>query len=146
MAHESSHNDVLWHIDSIQPIRSSYKIAGWVSHKTSDITRLLLGGQNISYNIIDRPDVKSVYPLFTSLGFEFTVDKDDIKKPIDVVLKNETINNIGSLEPWIIKKLGFTNAPKSLVIVDNFYNDPDMIRDYVIKSIQFQIIIQEEEV
>lgn len=137
MAHESSHNDVLWHIDSIQPIRSSYKIAGWISHKTSDITGLLLGGQNISYITINRPDVKAVYPLFIPLGFEFTVSKNDIKKPISVVLKNETIDNIGSLEPWIIKKLGFTNAPKSLIVVDNFYNDPDMIRDYVIKSIPF---------
>lgn len=137
MAHESNNEYVLWHIDSIELIGNTYKITGWIAHRVSEITGLLLGDQSITYDIIDRLDVRSVYPLFKSLGFKFTVSKDDFRKPIGITLSNETISNIGSLEPWIVKQSGFTNAPKSLVVVDNFYNDPDMIRDYVIKNVAF---------
>lgn len=137
MAHESNNENILWYIDSIQPLGNTYKVTGWIAHKTSEITSLLLGGQDIKYSIVHRPDVKTVYPSFDVLGFNFTVNKDDIKKPISVISKKEITNNIGNLEAQYILKSGFTNAPKSLVVVDNFYSDPDMIRDYVIKNIEF---------
>ena len=137
MAHESNNENILWYIDSIQPLGNTYKVTGWISHKTSEITSLLLGDQDIKYSIINRPDVKAVYPSFDILGFSFTISEDNIKKPISVISKNEITNNIGSLESWFIIKSGFTNAPKSLIVVDNFYNDPDAIRDYVIKNIEF---------
>lgn len=137
MAHESNNENVLWYIDSISPNGATYEVAGWISHKTSEIISLSLGDKDIKYSIVHRPDVKQVYPFFNSFGFKFTTNKDDIKKPINVHLKNEIIYNVGNLESQVILKSGFTNSPKSLVIVDNFYNDPDMIRDYVIKNVAF---------
>ena len=60
MAHESNNENILWYIDSIQPLGNTYKVTGWISHKTSEITSLLLGDQDIKYSIINRPDVKAV--------------------------------------------------------------------------------------
>jgi len=137
MAHESNNENILWYIDSIQLLGNTYKVTGWIAHKTSEITSLLLGSQDIKYSIVYRPDVKAVYPSFDVLGFSFDVNKGYSKTPISVISRNEITNNIGNLESWIVSKSGFTNAPKSLVVVDNFYNDPDMIRDYVIKNIAF---------
>ena len=137
MAHESNNENVLWYIDSINPNGVTYEVVGWISHKISEILSLSLGDQDIKYSIVHRPDVKQVYPSFNTFGFKFTANKDDIKKPINIHLKNEIIYNVGNLESQVILKSGFTNSPKSLVIVDNFYNDPDTIRDYVIKNVKF---------
>lgn len=141
MAHESLHNDILWHIDLIQPIESSYKVVGWVTHKTLEIIGLQLNNKNIIYNIINRPDVKSVYPFIptSDVGFEFVINKEDIDKPFQVIIKTDIglVQTIGTLKSWFVKKSGFTNAPKSLIVVDNFYNDPDIIRDYAIKNMEF---------
>lgn len=141
MLHTSLHEDILWNIDSIIPIGSSYKVTGWVAHKTEKISSLQLDNQDISYTIIDRPDVKETYPtLPTSMvGFEFNINKEDIKKTLHVVIKGiiNAIYVVGSIEPWFVSKSGFTNSPKSLIVVDNFYNDPDLIRNYVINNIQF---------
>lgn len=141
MAHESNNENILWYIDSINPFRdtgNNYKVTGWVIHKTSKIIGLVLDNQIVSFTPIDRPDVKSVYPSFNCLGFEFIITKNDIKKPINVILENNNIvSNIGTLETVFVLKSGFTNAPKSLVVVDDFYNEPDAIRDYAIKNIAF---------
>jgi len=142
MAHESSCEDIIWNIDFINQVGSSYKIIGWIASKTSKIIGLQLNKQNISYDVIDRPDVKNVYPFLQTshVGVEFIINKEDIKKSLQIIVKGDVIAkvyNIGSLEHWFVIKSGFTNASKSLIIVDNFYNDPDIIRDYVIKKVKF---------
>ena len=71
MAHESNNENVLWYIDSIQSVGTTYEVVGWISHKTSDIISLSLGDKDIKYSIIYRPDVKAVYPYFKTFGFKF---------------------------------------------------------------------------
>ena len=141
MAHESSHKDILWHIDSMQLIDSHYRVIGWVAHKTTRIIGLQLDNQKIDYKIINRPDVVASYPTFptSEVGIEFMIHKNDISKSFNVILDGvvNLVCTVGVIEPWVVLKSGFTNAPKSLVIVDNFYNDPDLVRNYAINHIKF---------
>lgn len=45
----------------------------------------------------------------------------------------ETIN-----KEELIKKSGFSDSYSNLIIVDNFYSNPDAIREYVINNLDFQ--------
>jgi hypothetical protein len=145
MAHESNNENILWYIDSIKPSGNKYEVKGWIAHKTSIITELHLKNKPIACNFIDRPDVRSLYPFLpsTKVGVEFFITKDDIKKPISIALRsnipgiNNIIHNIGTLEYWFIINLGFNKTTKDLVVVDNFYNEPNMIRDYAIENVKF---------
>ena len=38
----------------------------------------------------------------------------------------------------IVAKSGFNNTKKDLVVVDNFYKDPDMVRNYAINNLNFE--------
>ena len=38
----------------------------------------------------------------------------------------------------IVAKSGFNNTKKDLVVVDNFYKDPNMVRNYAINNLNFE--------
>ena len=140
MNHESNNPDILWYIDSIKKVTvTEYKIIGWILHKNKIITGLSLGETALEYTVINRPDVRFTYPNAptSSVGFSFLITKEDVYKPINVHVGNLIIENIGNLEPWFAASLGFNNVHKGLVVVDNFYNDPDFIRDYAINNLKF---------
>lgn len=38
----------------------------------------------------------------------------------------------------IVLKSGFNNLKKGLVVVDNFYKNPDLVREFAIKQVKFE--------
>lgn len=140
MNHSSNNPDVLWYIDSVTKANDDlYRVVGWITHKREVISRLTVGEIGLNLTIIDRPDVQAVYPTIPtrSVGFSFMIGEAYMTKPINVHLENSIIENIGTLESWYIAALGFNRLEKDLVVVDNFYNKPDTIRDYAINNLNF---------
>lgn len=140
MNHKSNSEDVLWYIDSVTKANDNlYRVVGWITHKREVIKRLTVAEIGLNYNPIDRPDVQAVYPTIptNSVGFNFMIGENYITKPINVHLENSTIKNIGTLEPWYVAALGFNKLEKDLVVVDNFYNKPDILREYAINNLKF---------
>jgi hypothetical protein len=140
MNHSSNNQDVLWYVDSIKQVTSTeYRVIGWIAHKQEVINGILLGERKVEYHIINRPDVKNVYPnLPTSLvGFSFLAKESDMNQPIHLKTDASVIDNIGNLHSWFIASLGFNNLKKDLIVVDNFYNKPDAIREYAINNLTF---------
>ena len=125
MAHESRNENVLWYIDSIKQSGAFYDVKGWIAHKTSKIIGIRVDDQNIDYVSINRSDVLSLYPYLkdSNVGVEFKISKDDITKPIDIVLTGQNISgtsigigtlvhNIGTLEPWLVINSGFNRTDR----------------------------------
>lgn len=142
ISHQTKNENILWYIDSIDNIVSdSYKVKGWITHKSLQITDIFLGENKISFKPVNRFDVKNVYPFISSsmVGVEFIINKSDIYLPINLKLSDDTrIEDIGNLHSWFIHKLGFNRKNKDLVVVENFYNEPDMIRDFAINHLSYQ--------
>jgi hypothetical protein len=139
--HNSLNDDILWYIDDIEYLNNDiFQLKGWILHKENEITALKIGENNIIYNIVDRPDVKLHYPnIYNSMvGIEFSFKKEDIKKPISVILNETIISNIGNLEYWFVFYSKFNKENKELIIVDDFYKDPDMVRNYAINNLNFE--------
>lgn len=140
MNHSSNNENILWYIDSIRQVDAAkYRVVGWITHKSKIISGLSLGDTSLNYTVINRLDVRSVYPNIptSSIGFSFLATKEDVYKPINVHIGDLIIENIGNLQPWFVASLGFNNIHKDLVVVDNFYKDPDFIREYAINNLTF---------
>ena len=157
MAHESNSPYVRWHIDSFEKTKGSfYKITGWIFHQNKEIKNILVGDSILNYKITPRLDVEQVYPFIVNpnVGFEFCIEELHLSKPISLILEdNSGVINIGNLKSYssnfpninpltdstqdYILNSGFNNLHKGLAVVDNFYKDPDAIREYAITNLTF---------
>jgi hypothetical protein len=128
------------YVDSIALLSSqTLSVKGWITHTTKQISAFILGDQTYEARFINRADVKRVYPNIASadVGFDFLIDVNDIYKPFSVVVDGESLY-VGTLERWYIKYSGFKNLHSSLTVVENFYADPDRIRNFAINNLRFE--------
>ena len=160
MAHSSNSPHVHWYIDSFERAQghtSLYKVTGWILHQNKEIKTILIGDSIITYQSISRLDVKQSYPYIVNpnVGFEFHVEEYQLFKPISLILEdNSGVVNIGNLKDFTsrftnltindktitkdyILNSGFDNIHKGVMVVDNFYKDPDAIREYVTTNLTF---------
>jgi hypothetical protein len=160
MAHESNSPYVKWHIDEFKQIQNTtYKVTGWIFHQNREIKNILIGDSILTYQRISRPDVCQTYPYIinNNVGFELLIEEKDLYKTLSVVFEDNTgIVNIGNFKNFITKftnfrsitnnesltedyilNSGFNNLHKGIMVVDNFYKDPDAIREYAITNLTF---------
>ncbi len=138
--HDTNHPSVLMYVDLIKEDNANYIISGWILHKEKVIKSILVNSSQIDFYCHQRLDVKQVYPYIpsTDVGFTFTLSKDDLYKSISVVLDDDSIlDNIGTLEKWYIKHSSFGQINPEIIIVDNFYKDPDAVRNFAINNLSF---------
>jgi len=154
MAHESNSPYVRWFVDKFEYVGDNkFEVIGWIFHQNKEIKQILLGIDTLQYEPIARPDVEQVYPFIVTqnVGFKMLVDAPIAKKPISIILEDGSgINHIGNFtvppvpvnfnttdSSLYVKNSGFNNLHKGLVVVDNFYKDPDAIRNYAINNLNF---------
>lgn len=139
--HQSDAPDVLWYIDNVEDAGDTYKINGWLAHVTKPVKDILINNQSVNPVFYDRPDVLKVYKRLTDpmVGININVPKDKITERVDIVLEDGSReNNVGSLIKWIVFHSGFKRTHKDIIVVNDFYNDPDLVRNFAIKNIGFQ--------
>lgn len=160
MAHESNSPYVKWHIDEFKQVQNSiYKISGWIFHQNRKIKNILIEDSILTYQRISRPDVCQIYPYIVdnNVGFELLIEKKDLYKTLSIVFEDNTgIVNIGNFKDFTAKftnfhsiinskpltedyilNSGFNNLHKGVMVVDNFYKDPDAIREYAMNNLTF---------
>lgn len=160
MAHESNSPYVKWHIDEFKQVQNSiYKISGWIFHQNRKIKNILIEDSILTYQRIPRPDVCQIYPYIVdnNVGFELLIEKKDLYKTLSIIFEDNTgIVNIGNFKDFTAKftnfhsiinskpltedyilNSGFNNLHKGVMVVDNFYKDPDAIREYAMNNLTF---------
>lgn len=140
--HLTNVDGVLWCVDEMYPI--DYKtvtIKGWISHIVQPISAFLIGDIPVYPKFKSRPDVKEFYPQIPTdlVGFEIKVGKQDLTKSIDLILQdNSVVNNIDTFEKWGVYHSGFNpTLKKGIVVVDNFYEYPDWVREYAMNNLEY---------
>lgn len=137
--HLTKDPSVTWFFDAItKKSNNIYTVTGWIlvsdDNEYKPITALLINDKKTKFSIIDRPDVRGVYPVLDSLvGVSFDITKGSTIK----VKLGELTFNPGHIDNFIAFYSGFTNENKGLIVVDNFYADPDFIRDFAINNLEF---------
>lgn len=139
--HLTNVNGVLLCVDTVIFNKDVYTINGWVSHIMQPIKAFLIGEEIISPGFKPRPDVKEFYPQIPTdlVEFQLIISKQEINKPVGLVLQdNSIVDSIGTFEKWIVYHSGFNStSKKGIVVVDDFYSDPDWVREYAMNNLNF---------
>jgi hypothetical protein len=137
--HSSKSQNVLWFVESLVRNENTYNIKGWVCSYSIKIDDLSLEDQELNVSFIERPDVLEFYSDCDKQngGFEIEVKIEDINKRL-YLKSNYAFYELGLLTKWLVYYSGYNNYNKDLVVVDNFYNNPDMIREYTMNNLIFE--------
>lgn len=138
--HSTEHPNLYMYIDSvIESKEDSYQFTGWLCSTQFKIVDILIDGESISARFTERPDVNSTYDSINeNTGIEFTLPKEKIFKPLKIKYKGiNEVHTISSVAKWVSYYSGFANDNKGLIVVDNFYADPDLVREWAINEIEF---------
>lgn len=138
--HSTEHPNLYMYIDSvIESKEDSYQFTGWLCSTQFKIVDILIDGESISARFTERPDVNSTYDSINeNTGIEFTLPKEKIFKPLEIKYKGiNEVHTISSVAKWVSYYSGFANDNKGLIVVDNFYADPDLVREWAINEIEF---------
>lgn len=139
MNHKSINPDILWYVDTIEEKTSGiHSMQGWMFHNKHQIKSISVGSSQARF--YPRTDVSEIYTenRFTdNTGFKLSIPNSLINTPVIVTLGDDTELTIESFHKFLVFYSGFQANNKNLVIVDDFYYEPDMIRDYAINHLRF---------
>ena len=139
MNHKSNNEEILWYVDTINYGTTDNIVKGWMLHTSKIIKNIKIGETNLQYKASNREDVRGVYPnAFSIVGFELVVPNDLVDSLLDIHLLNGDVVQIESVRKFFVFYSGFQICNKNLVVVDDFYYNPDMIRDYAINNLKFK--------
>lgn len=140
ISHFTKHDNIRMYVDSLEQNQNSYTFNGWIFSEKGKISMIKVGKKRFN-KFSERKDVKQFYPNIesTQIGFSITIDGSELFEPIVISMGNfvEKEIVIESLAKWLAYYTGFANQDKGIIVVDNFYNDPDFIREWAIKEIKF---------
>lgn len=146
--HETVSPNVKLNVDKVTKLASSYLIEGWVGSSLGKIVEIWTSNDDRTKDIrldvafSNRSDVFNFYPEFGSgdgLGFSFNFDSSLKAKSLIVVLDNGSEEFVGCIHRSIVIKSGIAaEVHKDIIVVDDFYADPDAIREYAINNLTFK--------
>lgn len=139
--HESNASGVFWHIDKVEKNNGGYTILGWISHNQKKIKSVLVGNRTVTADLISRPDVLTVYRNFPTdlVGIFFSIENNEIYNSVRLVFEDGSQSeDVGTLFKWVTYHSGFKRTDKDIIVVNDFYDDPDMVRKFAIENIPFQ--------
>lgn len=129
-----------WYFDSVYKIENEYKINGWIYNSDADITNYYLDGKELQVTRAYRPDVNNHFGISSvtmQLGISFRISTD--LKDCNLSIKvNDEIVELGSILKWIVFHSKFNRDHKDLIVVDDFYENPDLVRSFAMNSLGFE--------
>lgn len=138
--HDTESPDVLMYIDTASLEGDLFRFVGWIAHTSQRIMGLKVGGAEVRCIITRRTDVTEVYPYLPSpyVGVDFSLKKSLLDNPLVLRTEDGGEHRVGKMTKWAVMASGFRPLKRSVTIVDNFYSDPDFIRDYALKNLTFK--------
>lgn len=133
-----------WYFDSIHKIGNQYEIEGWIYNSNADITKFYLDNKELSFARSYRSDVNSYFNISNNdefidkwLGISFKISTN-LRDSILSIEVNGEIIVLGSILKWIVFYSEFNRDHKDLIVVDNFYENPDLVRSFAMNSLGFE--------
>lgn len=128
------------YVDAAYREGNHYRFVGWIAHKTEKIAGLKLGEAEVKCIFSSRFDVTAAYPGLPSpyVGVEFSLKKSHLNTPLGIRTETGKTYTIGKMVRWAVQASGFQPTKRSVTVVDNFYNDPDFVRDYAINNLEYK--------
>jgi hypothetical protein len=136
--HNTWSDNVKLYIDEVTLLNEDYELKGWIGlfngeiKKFKDINTIFSGTNKGASEYYDNKLTNK------NMNFKIRIHKDKISNNITVILLDGTEILLENLEKWIVYYSGFNNIKKGLVVVDDFYANPDLIREWTMKNLTFK--------
>tara|TARA_R110000824_G_scaffold286698_3_gene474832 strand:+ start:599 stop:1543 length:945 start_codon:yes stop_codon:yes gene_type:complete len=145
--HNSFNPEIKFHMDVKRKTGNNYRFAGWVFHQAFPIEEIIFREGSSSYSsndFLERKDVQGVYPnlanSFVGFDFEFDASEESPQEEFELSVKiNKEFLIIARVKkPKDTLAIGkVNNIHPSIIAVDDFYKNPDEVRDYAL-GLDFQ--------
>mgnify|MGYP003650772831 CR=1 FL=1 len=146
--HDSLIPEIKFHIDQARRVDGKYSFEGWIFHDSESIDKIILRAGTLSEmkcEFFKREDVTNVYPNLKNnlIGFrwEFNHNSDhDQCDSFELLAKTQakTVLVANVPKPMDFSEIGkVNNIHPSIIAVDNFYTNPDQVREYAL-GLDFQ--------
>lgn len=139
--HQTSVPGLFMNVDSVTKQKEVYVIKGWIGSNLAIVEDILIGGNSLSPLFYNRTDVTEYYPLIGDmLGFEIKLPFRMMNEKVEVRMKGEEMisSTEVSFNQWIVYMSGYGQLHKDIIVVDNFYADPDMVRNYAMYQLKYK--------
>ena len=142
ISHFTKDENTMWCIDSVRKNTETYTVKGWIGNYYKQIAAFKIG-DSIFSNFSDRGDVLQTYNFLTNLlGFETEIPHEYLEEPVFISFDNNLGGEwieIGDFSKWITYYSGFKpgNITKDVIVVEDFYSDPDLVREVAMKNLEF---------
>lgn len=139
--HLTKYREIKLHVDLVNKENDHYQIIGWIGSTEDEIVDILIDGEPVHYTKLLRNDVNNFHKdlIGDTLGFEISLHESNVNKYISVVLKNsKVIDNVYCFLQRVVEFSGFKKTSKDVMVVDNFYADPDLVREYTMNNLEFK--------
>lgn len=152
--HETLSSNFKGFIDNFYHEDGNLRISGWLitNHKRDDVVYFIDIGHNVAfYNHNEREDVADFYNMQTDdykrCGFDISIPQKDIPEINLFALvrgQKEAIFNLKTSESRAIPQSQLvgethdikinTNTIPSVIVIDNFYSEPDKVREMALQQ------------
>ena len=140
--HETFNKNVKFYVESVEHNEDTktYSLQGWVG---------LLGGEALGFSMSNNPIEVSFagnrQDVIEAYGGKLTNQNMIFNMSVPVVDRNKTLvihtsigeTAIGPISKWLTLYSGFNRTDKDVIVVDNFYKDPDLVREWAMNNIEF---------
>lgn len=139
--HQTSIPGLFMNVDQVTKLDSGYALRGWVGSTTNIVEDILINGVSLNPSFYKRKDVSDYYEVIGDmLGFEINLPLEVINSIVEIKMvgQKQIHSTEVSFKQWIVYKSGYGQLHKDIIVVDNFYADPDMVRDYAMHSLKYE--------
>jgi hypothetical protein len=138
----TENKDTKWYFDSVEKIDNQYHLNGWIYSTLGNVIKIYADDFELEYSTVSRPDVGlAMNSKSIELGVKFKLPVEKRNSKISAMILevdgSQVMVELGSLLKWITYYSGFKREHKDLIVVDNFYEDPDLIREFTMHSMEF---------
>jgi hypothetical protein len=134
--------NVLMNVERVFQDIGETTFEGWIySTENKTIDSLVIEDKSIDTIWHDRPDVveyfKGTIPS-NKIGFTITLQNNILSKNLYIMFDgSNTVLELTSLLKEVVSKSGFNRTDKDVIVVDNFYANPDLVRGYAMNNLEF---------
>lgn len=138
IGYDTLSENIKMYIDTVRVDEENYQLEGWIGSFKDEISSfknldcVFLGhSSHVNLKFGDNKFINK------NMKFLLIIPKNKISENITVCYSTEE-EEIESFEKWIVYYSGFNNTRKSLIVIDDFYKDPDLIRKWTMDNLDFQ--------
>jgi len=137
---------VFMNIETVNKVEEIYTLSGWIysTNKNQEIQSLLIDGSILNIEWNPREDVSKYFNSEdsqgdTKVGFTLSIHASLVDRNIQVKFENDdVIQDLTNFIESITSKSGFESDDKDVIVVNDFYADPDLVRKYAMNNLEFK--------